>query len=111
MINDSVDTVGAGSTLVAEAGATMTGIVESVQRVTDIIFEITAASNEQSAGIEQISQANAQMDQVTRQNTALVEEAAATESIQDQSRNLNQVVSIFQLPDQAGRLAITQARG
>ena len=98
LINDSVDTVGAGSALVTEAGVTMNEIVDSVKRVTDIMAEITAASKEQSAGIEQVNQAIAQMDQVTQQNASLVEEAAAAaESMQDQARNLNEVVSIFKL--------------
>ncbi len=73
-------------------------MVASVRRVTDIMSEITAAGHEQTAGIEQIHQAVMQMDQVTQQNAALVEEAAAAaESLQDQARNLVQVVSVFKL--------------
>ena len=98
LIDDSVSKVESGSRLVNDAGATMTEIVESVKRVTDIMQEITAASTEQTAGIEQINQAIAQMDQVTQQNAALVEEAAAaSRSMQDQSATLAQVVSVFKL--------------
>ena len=98
LIGDSVDKVVAGSKLVGEAGKTMDDVVASVRRVTDIMSEITAASEEQSAGIEQVNQAITQMDEVTQQNAALVEEAAAAaESLQDQARNLSQVVNVFQL--------------
>jgi methyl-accepting chemotaxis protein len=100
LIGDSVDKVAAGSKLVGEAGSTMDEVVASVRRVTDIMGEITAASLEQSAGIEQVNQAIAQMDQVTQQNAALVEEAsAAAESLQDQAANLSQVVGVFRLDD------------
>jgi methyl-accepting chemotaxis protein len=78
----------------------MNEIVTSVQRVTDIMGEIAAASEEQSAGIEQINKAMSQMDEVTQQNAALVEEAAAAaESLQGQASNLAQVVSVFKLDD------------
>jgi methyl-accepting chemotaxis protein len=98
LIGDSVEKVAVGSKLVAQAGSTMDEVVASVKRVTDIMGEITAASNEQSAGIEQVNQAIAQMDQVTQQNAALVEEAAAAaESMQDQAAELANVVSIFTL--------------
>jgi methyl-accepting chemotaxis protein len=77
-----------------------------VRRVTDIIAEITAASHEQEAGIEQINQAVSEMDAVTQQNAALVEEAAAAaQSLQDQSGQLEQMVSTFRLPDAAGAAA------
>jgi methyl-accepting chemotaxis protein len=100
LIGDSVEKVDNGAKLVDEAGTTMQEIVESVKRVTDIISEISAASDEQRAGIEQVNQAIAQMDQVTQQNAALVEEAAAaSESMQDQAKNLAQVVSVFKLED------------
>jgi methyl-accepting chemotaxis protein len=90
--------VGAGSKLVNEAGTTMEEIVRGVQRVTDIMSEITAASQEQTAGIEQINQAIAQMDEVTQQNASLVEEAAAaSSSMQEQAAGLAQVVSVFKL--------------
>jgi methyl-accepting chemotaxis protein len=98
LIGDSVDKVAAGNRLVGEAGSTMEEVVASVRRVTDIMGEITAASNEQSSGIAQVNQAIAQMDTVTQQNAALVEEAAAAaQSMQDQAGSLLQVVSVFQL--------------
>ncbi|WP_239066702.1 methyl-accepting chemotaxis protein, partial [Bordetella pseudohinzii] len=77
LIEDSVGKVAAGSQQVERAGATMQEIVASVKRVTDIMGEISAASEEQSSGIEQVNRAVAQMDEVTQQNAALVEEAAA----------------------------------
>ena len=98
LIEDSVGQVEAGDRLVEEAGKTMSEIVTSVKRVTDIMGEIAAASQEQSAGIEQVNQAITQMDDVTQQNAALVEEAAAASaSLQDQAGNLAQVVSVFKL--------------
>lgn len=98
LIGDSVDKVNIGTSLVDQAGSTMNEIVESIKRVTDIMGEITAASQEQTSGIEQINQAIMQMDNVTQQNAALVEEAAAAaESLQDQAGNLTQVVSVFKL--------------
>jgi methyl-accepting chemotaxis protein len=98
LIGNSVERVDAGSKLVNEAGATMDEIVDSVRRVTDIMGEITSASLEQTAGIDQINVAITQMDQVTQQNAALVEEAsAASEAMQEQAHKLAQVVSIFKL--------------
>jgi methyl-accepting chemotaxis protein len=98
LIHDSVEKVEAGSRLVDQAGSTMDQVVASVRHVTDIIGEITAASAEQSAGIEQINQAISGMDNVTQQNAALVEQAAAAAgSLQDQARTLAQVVSVFKL--------------
>ncbi|WP_025917733.1 methyl-accepting chemotaxis protein [Herminiimonas sp. CN] len=98
LIDDSVRKVDAGSTLVGQAGATMDDIVTSVQKVADIMSEITSASQEQSQGIEQVNQAVAQMDQVTQQNAALVEEAAAaSEALQEQATHLAQAVSVFNL--------------
>ena len=98
LIGDSVDKVEEGSRQVAEAGKTMDEIVGSVKRVTDIMAEIEAASREQTSGIEQINQAITQMDQVTQQNAALVEEAAAAaSSLQEQAASLSQVVSVFKL--------------
>jgi len=100
LIGDSVDKVDAGSKLVDQAGDTMKQIVESVKRVTDIMLEISSASSEQSSGIDEINLAISQMDDVTQQNAALVEEAAsAAQSLQDQAINLNQVVSVFKLDD------------
>ena len=96
LIDNSVGKVETGSKLVSQAGETMTEVVGSIRRVTDIMGEITAATREQIDGIEQINQAVTQMDQVTQQNAALVEEAAAAaESMQDQAANLVQVVSVF----------------
>jgi len=98
LIGDSVDQVDAGSKLVAQAGSTMTEVVASVQRVTDIMGDISSASAEQSDGIEQVNHAVAEMDQVTQQNAALVEEAAAAAaSLQDQAAALADVVRIFKL--------------
>ncbi len=98
LISDSVSRVEGGTRLVEEAGKTMGEIVSSVKRVTDIMAEISAASIEQSAGIEQINGAVTQMDEVTQQNAALVEEAAAAaESLQEQADNLSQSVSVFRL--------------
>ncbi|WP_307732730.1 methyl-accepting chemotaxis protein [Massilia agri] len=98
LIGNSVEKVEAGSKLVTNAGATMHEIVESVQHVTNIMAEISSASQEQTMGIEQINQAVAQMDQVTQQNAALVEEAAAaSESMQEQAARLASVVSVFKL--------------
>ena len=85
-----------GSRLVNEAGQTMGDIVDSIVRVTDIMGEITSATHEQTLGIEQINMAIAQMDEVTQQNAALVEEAAAaSQSMQEQAGELAQVVSFF----------------
>ncbi len=101
LIGDSVDKVEAGSRQVDQAGATMDEIVSAVKRVTDIMYEISAASNEQSAGIEQVNQAIIQMDEVTQQNAALVEEAsAAAEAMREQAQSLAQIVSVFQLTEQ-----------
>ena len=98
LISDSVEKVGAGSKLVSEAGATMGEVVTSVQRVTDIISEISLATQEQSAGIDQINIAIGQMDTVTQQNAALVEEAAAASAaLEEQAGQLTEVVSVFKL--------------
>jgi len=100
LIGASVDKVETGSRLVADAGQTMSEIVGSVQRVSDIIGEITAAAGEQSDGIGQVNVAVTQLDQMTQQNAALVEEsAAAAESLKDQAKRLNQVVSVFRTGD------------
>ncbi|MDR6741475.1 methyl-accepting chemotaxis protein [Herbaspirillum sp. 1173] len=98
LIDDSVSRVDNGSRLVEQAGATMSEVVASVRRVTDVVAEISAASNEQSDGIEQINHAIVQMDEVTQQNAALVEQAAAAaQSLQEQSGRLVETVSIFKL--------------
>jgi len=98
LIGASVDRVESGSRLVADAGKTMQEIVGSVQRVTDIIGEITAASSEQSDGIGQVNTSVTQLDQMTQQNAALVEEsAAAAESLKEQAVRLAKVVGTFKL--------------
>jgi methyl-accepting chemotaxis protein len=98
LIGASVDKVESGSRLVADAGHTMQEIVGSVQRVTDIIGEITAASSEQSDGIGQVNQSVVHLDQMTQQNAALVEQsAAAAESLKEQALRLAQVVGTFRL--------------
>ena len=108
LINDSVEKVGNGSKLVEQAGATMAEVVNSVKRVTDIVAEISSASEEQTTGIEQINHAITQMDQVTQQNAALVEEAAAAAaSMQTQADSLAQLVSVFTL---SGTPALPAAR-
>jgi len=97
LISTSVERVDEGSELVDRAGATMAAVVESVRRVTDVIAEISAASAEQTAGIDQINQAIIQMDTVTQQNAALVEEAAAAAAqMQEQAGELAAVVGNFQ---------------
>jgi len=102
LIGASVERVEQGSTLVEQAGVTMTEVVSSIKRVTDIMGEISAASVEQSSGVSQVAEAVSQMDQVTQQNAALVEEsAAAAESLKTQAQALVQTVAVFQLA--AGR--------
>ncbi|CAM3538476.1 methyl-accepting chemotaxis protein [Bordetella sputigena] len=98
LIEDSVTKVGAGSQQVERAGATMQEIVASVKRVTDIMGEISAASEEQSSGIDQVNRAVSQMDEVTQQNAALVEEAAAAAgSLQEQAQRLAEAVAVFKI--------------
>ncbi len=98
LISASVERVEHGSTLVDQAGATMTEVVSSIRRVTDIMGEISAASTEQSQGVSQVGEAVTQMDQVTQQNAALVEEmAAAASSLKSQAGELVQTVALFKL--------------
>jgi methyl-accepting chemotaxis protein len=98
LIGDSVGQVNAGTALVQQAGSTIKEVVDSVARVADIIGEITSASREQSAGIDQVNEAITQMDRSTQENAALVEEAAAAAaSLQDQSERLAQAASRFRL--------------
>ena len=98
LIGDSVEKVAGGTKLVDEAGKTMEEIETAVKCVTDIMAEISAASSEQSAGIDQVNKAIAQMDEVTQQNAALVEEvAAAAESMEEESERLTNAVSVFKL--------------
>jgi methyl-accepting chemotaxis protein len=113
LIDDSVGKVGAGTQLVGEAGATMEKIVAAVQSVTAIMSEISTANHEQEAGIEQINHAIAEMDTVTQQNAALVEEAAAAaEAQQDQAHHLVQLVGVFKLAsDQSQHAGSTTALG
>ncbi len=102
LITDSVEKVGSGSALVNEAGSTMEEIVTSVKRVTDIISEISSAGREQEIGIEQINTAVAEMDTVTQQNAALVEEAAAaSQAMQEQAVKLAEMVAVFQVEGSA----------
>jgi methyl-accepting chemotaxis protein len=98
LIEDSVGRIEHGGAVVERAGQTIAELVGAVKRVTDLMGEIAAASQEQSSGIEQVNQAVAQMDRVTQQNAALVEEAAAAaESLQEQARQLVAAVSVFRL--------------
>jgi methyl-accepting chemotaxis protein len=98
LIGVSVNKVDSGSRLVASAGATMGEIVDSVQRVSDMLGQISAASNAQSEGISHVNLAVAELDQMTQQNAALVEEsAAAAQSLSEQAQRLAQVVSNFKL--------------
>jgi len=98
LITDSVDRVGEGTALVDQAGTTMTEIVSSIGRVTDIMGEISAASLEQATGVAQVGEAVTQMDQATQQNSALVEEsAAAAESLKAQAEALVSAVAVFKL--------------
>ncbi|WP_426505191.1 methyl-accepting chemotaxis protein [Serratia proteamaculans] len=100
LIDESVSRVKQGSVLVENSGATMQDIVRSVTRVTDIMGEIASASDEQSRGIEQVTQAVTQMDQVTQQNAALVEEAAsAAVALEEQAITLADAVAVFRLAD------------
>ncbi len=113
LIEDTVSKIRQGSGSAERAGTTMQDIVSSVQRVTDIMGEIAAASAEQADGIEQVNRAVSQMDEVTQQNAALVEEAAAAAgSMQDQAAELTRAVSAFKLPEgkhEAGRPVLAAA--
>ncbi|TAH10879.1 MAG: HAMP domain-containing protein [Curvibacter sp.] len=98
LINSSVEKVESGTKLVTDAGATMQEIVQSVRRVADVIGEITAAATEQSAGIAGVNQAIGNLDQMTQQNAALVEEsAAAAESLREQADRMKQAVAVFRV--------------
>jgi methyl-accepting chemotaxis protein len=98
LINASVERVEQGTALVDKAGTTMTEVVTSIRRVTDIMGEISAASSEQASGVAQVGEAVTQMDQATQQNAALVEEmAAAASSLKSQAQDLVQVVAVFNL--------------
>ena len=96
LIDDSVDKVESGTRLVADAGQTMTEVVSQVRRVNDLITEITAASKEQTLGISQVGQAVAQLDEMTQQNAAMVEQSsAAANSMSDQAQRLVDAVKVF----------------
>jgi methyl-accepting chemotaxis protein len=111
LIGESVERVDTGGKLVGEAGSTMSEIVSSVKRVTDIMAEIMAASQEQGAGIEQVNQAINQIDSITQQNAALVEQAAAAAaSLQDQASHLSHAISVFKLNRHEGQ-ALPMAAG
>ncbi len=100
LINDSVEKVDDGTRLVDESGKTLQEIVVAVKKVSDIISEIAAASQEQSSGIDQVNKAVTQMDEVTQQNAALVEEAAAaSEALDDQARQLEDLMAFFKVSD------------
>jgi methyl-accepting chemotaxis protein len=105
-----VERVERGTALVDQAGSTMTEVVGSIRRVTDLMGEISAANNEQSLGVSQVGEAVTQMDQVTQQNAALVEEmAAAANSLQSQAEGLVRTVSVFTLPPGHGARAAPPA--
>ena len=108
LITDSVDTVGSGAKLVDEAGKTMQEVVQSVQRVSEIIGQIASATHEQSSGIGQVHTAVTELDRVTQQNAALVEEsAAASESLRQQALRLAHTVAIFRIDHAAPALGYT----
>ena len=106
LIGDSTSRVDEGNRLVGEAGSAIGDVVQSVQRLADLMAEISDASEEQSTGIHQVNQAVVQMDQVTQQNAALVEQAAAAaESMQEQAARLAQLVQVFKVDAQASAAA------
>ena len=103
LINTSVEKVESGTQLVTDAGSTMEEIVQSVRRVADVIGEITSAANEQSSGIAGVNQAIGNLDQMTQQNAALVEEsAAAAESLREQADRMKQAVAVFKVSGNQG---------
>ena len=106
LIGTSVEKVASGTKLVSDAGDTMNDIVQSVRKVADMIGEITASANEQSSGIAHVNSAVGNLDQMTQQNAALVEEsAAAAESLRDQANQLSQAVAVFKISGSAMSLA------
>ncbi|WP_455815326.1 methyl-accepting chemotaxis protein [Pseudomonas graminis] len=110
LIEDSVNRVDAGSQQVATAGETMTDIVGAVVRVTDIMGEISSASDEQSRGIDQIGLAVTEMDRVTQQNASLVQEsAAASASLEEQASLLSQAVAVFKIGPQRAAVAVNRS--
>ena len=110
LIDDSVRAVGSGAALVERAGVTMSDVVDSVKRVNDVVSEISAAGHEQSTGIEEVNRAVTQMDEVTQQNAALVEEAAAAAAaLQAQAGDLAALVSVFKLAEDGQHVRIASA--
>ena len=114
LINESIQRVSDGSDLVNQSGKTLEEIVSSVKRVTDIIAEITAASQEQATGIDQVNKAIMQMDETTQQNAALVEETtSASQSMKDQAKAMMQQVGAFKMtggrPESPGRSSAAPA--
>src|SRR5690606_8628985 len=110
LITASVDQIGHGAELADKAGATMTEVVQSIVRVSDIMGEINSASVEQSAGVTQVGEAVAQMDHNTQQNAALVEEsAAAAESLKEQAQRLVEAVAVFRLEREAAAASAARA--
>jgi methyl-accepting chemotaxis protein len=111
LINASVERVEQGSALVDQAGVTMTEVVSSIRRVTDLMGEISAASNEQSSGVSQVGEAVTQMDHATQQNAALVEEmAAAASSLKSQAQELVQTVAVFKLGNEGAQPTYSQPK-
>jgi methyl-accepting chemotaxis protein len=109
LIGSSVARVDAGARLVDQAGVTMDEIVTSVRRVTDIMAEITHASAEQSAGIEQVNGAIGQMDEATRQNAAMVQQAgSAAAALEQEAERLATLVSVFRLDGREANLAVRE---
>jgi methyl-accepting chemotaxis protein-1 (serine sensor receptor) len=107
LIHESVEKVETGTSLVDQAGQTMGAVVGAIQRVSQVVGEISSASNEQSSGVNQIGQAISQLDQTTQQNAALVEEsAAAAQSLEAQAKQLIEVVGAFKLDAYAGQRAL-----
>lgn len=111
LIGNSVEKVASGTQLVSDAGVTMSDIVQSVQKVTDVIGEISAASVEQSSGIAMVNEAIGKLDHLTQQNAALVEEsAAAAESLRDQAAHMAQAVSAFKTDSATESVAMHRIR-
>ena len=110
LIDESVGKVESGARLVGAAGTTMTDIVQSVQQVTTTINEITASASTQSAGIAEVNQAVGNLDQMTQQNAALVEQsAAAAQSLREQAAQLTQIVAAFKISGAGVLTAVTPA--
>jgi len=110
LIGDSVNKVNAGSSLVQQAGSTMNDIVESIRKVTDIMGEISTAGADQTSGIERVGDAIDEMNEVTQQNAALVEQAAAAaQSLQDQAEHLERLVSTFKVNENTTRALMGRA--